>query len=89
MELDELKSQIQKLTQENEDLKAKLKKYTTNPSYKKYYQDHKEAVKESQRKYREKLLAEDPDRLKEYTRRANKKYQDKKKLEKQLEQEDK
>ena len=82
MELDELKKQVSLLTQENEELKAKLKKYTTNSSYKKYYQEHKDIVQESQRKYRKKQLEENPDKVKEAKRLANKKYYENKKQKK-------
>ena len=81
-EIIKLKSQVDQLQLENEELKNKLKKYTTNPSFKNYYKQNKDTVQESQRKYREKLLSEDPERLKEYQRKASKKYYEKKKQQK-------
>ena len=81
-EISKLKSQVDLLLLENEELKNKLKKYTTNPSFKNYYKQNKDTVQESQRKYREKLQLEDPERLKEYQRKASKKYYEKKKQQK-------
>ena len=81
-EITKLKSQVDLLLLENEELKNKLKKYTTNPSFKNYYKQNKDTVQESQRKYREKLQIEDPERLKEYQRKASKKYYEKKKQQK-------
>lgn len=81
-EIIKLKSQVDQLQLENEELKNKLKKYTTNPSFKNYYKQNKDTVQESQRKYREKLHIEDPERLKEYQRKASKKYYEKKKQQK-------
>lgn len=81
-EITKLKSQVDLLLLENEELKNKLKKYTTNPSFKNYYKQNKDTVQESQRKYREKLQLEDPERLKEYQRKASKKYYEKKKQQK-------
>lgn len=81
-EITKLKSQVDLLLLENIELKNKLKKYTTNPSFKNYYKQNKDTVQESQRKYREKLQLEDPERLKEYQRKASKKYYEKKKQQK-------
>jgi hypothetical protein len=81
-EITKLKLQMEQLLLENDELKTKLKKYTTNPSFKNYYKQNKDIVQETQRKYRDKLLSEDPERLKEYQRKASKKYYEKKKQQK-------
>ncbi len=78
-----LKLEIENLKRENEDITARLKKYTTNPSYKNYYNQHKDVVQETQKRYMNKLKEEDPERVKEYRRIANQKYREKKKSEKQ------
>ena len=68
------------LKQANEELTAKLKKYTTNPSFKKYYRENKDAVQETQKKYIDKMKKEDPEKYKQYRKEANKRYREKKKL---------
>lgn len=73
-----LKLEVETLKKENEDITARLKKYTTNPSFKKYYNQNKDAVQETQRRYMNKLKEEDPERIKEYRRQANQRYRDKK-----------
>lgn len=78
-----LKLEIETLKKENEDITARLKKYTTNPSYKNYYNKNKDVVQETQKRYIEKLKEQDPERLKEYRRKANQRYREKKKLNKQ------
>lgn len=78
-----LKVEIELLKKENEEIQARLKKYTTNPSYKNYYNNNKDVVQETQKRYIDKLKEEDPERLKEYRRKANQRYRDKKKLNKQ------
>ena len=66
-----------KLKEENEELKKRiyeleerLKKYTSGKNHKKYYEKNKEKVMESGANYLSKLKEENPEKLKEYRRRA-------------------
>ena len=74
-----LRKENETLKKENEEIMARLKRYTTNPSFKNYYNQNKEVVQQSQKKYIDKLKEEDPERLKEYRRKANQRYREKKK----------
>ena len=78
-----LKLEIETLKRENEEISARLKKYTTNPSFKNYYNQNKDAVQETQKRYMNKLKEENPEKLKEYRKQANQRFREKKKLEKQ------
>jgi len=60
------------------DLEEKLKKYTNGNNHKKYYETHKETVKEQGANYLQKLKEENPEKLKEYRRRAYLKQKEKK-----------
>lgn len=68
------------LKQANEELTAKLKKYINNDAHKKYYENHKESMKETHYKYIDKMKTEDPEKYKQYRKEANKRYREKKKL---------
>ena len=66
----ELEDENAKLKDELQTTKEHLKKYTA-PSYKKeYYEKNKEKVMENGANYLHKLKEENPDKLKEYRRRA-------------------
>ena len=58
------------------ELEDKLKKYTNGSNHKRYYEKNKEKIKESGSNYLQKLKIENPERLKEYSKRA---YENKKK----------
>ena len=73
-EINELKNKNVLLELENVELKEKLKKYTNPERYKKYYQTHKEELKE--RHYEK----SDYKPSKEQTKIYNKRYYEKKKL---------
>jgi len=78
-----LKVEIECLKKENEDITTRLKKYTTNPSYKNYYNQNKDAVQETQKRYIDKMKLEDPERYKQYRKEANQRYREKQKINKQ------
>ena len=71
-----LKSQIVDLSNKISDLEERLKKYTNGSNHKRYYEKNKEKIKESGSNYLQKLKLENPDKLKEYSKRA---YENKKK----------
>jgi hypothetical protein len=53
-----------------QELETRIKKYINNEAHKKYYENHKQEIKQQQSKYIEKLRAENPDKMKEYWQRA-------------------
>ena len=70
---------IEKLIEENKVLKEKineltehLKKYTAPPRNKKFYENHKEKIIKKVMEYKEKNKdkKQDPEKIKEYNRRA-------------------
>ena len=65
-----LKEENSKLKIEIEELTNKLKKYTNTESHRKYYQIHKEEVKDNATKYLKSLKETNPEKLKEYRKRA-------------------
>ena len=73
-----LKAELEKQKLIIQDLENRLKKYINNEAHKKYYETHKQEIKQQQSKYIEKLRAENPDKMKEYYERANKKRKEKK-----------
>ena len=52
------------------ELEERLQKYTNSIGHKKYYNKNKEKVMENGANYLHKLKEENPDKLKEYRRRA-------------------
>jgi len=83
--MEKLQQDNTKLQEENtklkntiEELEARLKKYINNEAHKKYYESHKEEIKQQQSKYIEKLRTENPDKIKEYWQRAYQKRKEKK-----------
>ena len=73
-----LQEENTKLKNTIEELEARLKKYINNEAHKKYYENHKEEIKQQQSKYIEKLRTENPDKMKEYWQRAYQKRKEKK-----------
>jgi BMFP domain-containing protein YqiC len=67
---DELKSENETLKHRVNELEERLKKYTSGKNHKKYYEKNKEKVMESGANYLSKLKEENPEKLKEYRRRA-------------------
>ena len=79
--LKKLNSKIIDLKTQNLDLEQRLKKYTNGENHKRYYEKNKEKIKETGASYLQKLKAENPEKIKEYSHRAYLN-QKKKKLEK-------
>ncbi len=77
MSTDALILEIQMLREENEKLKKQLENY--NNSRKSYYEKNKEIVKEKAKERLKKLAEENPDKIKEYAKRAYQKQKEKKK----------
>lgn len=80
-----LQNENEKLKLELEELKEKLQKYTNSGGHKKYYEKNKEVVKKKAKNYLEKLKTENPEKLKEYRRRAYLKRKDKQKQQTEME----
>ena len=66
----ELNDEINALRQQGSTLKTRLAKYTNNERHKKYYENNKDKVKQNAKLYIDKLKEENPDKLKEYRKRA-------------------
>lgn len=84
LENEQLKQRIIELENELEKTREHLKKYTSGKNNKNYYEKHKEQIMEDGRKYLNKLKEENPEKIKEYRRRAYLKR--KEKLQKEKEQ---
>jgi hypothetical protein len=72
-----METEINKLKQENEELKKKiqeledkLKTYTNTNRHKKYYENNSNIIKDKAKNYMEKLKEENPDKLKEWRHNA-------------------
>jgi predicted MPP superfamily phosphohydrolase len=78
IDISELISENERLKKEVIELKEHLKKYTFGDNHKRYYEKNKEKVKEGGAKYLQKLKEENPEKLREYWRRA---YQNRKQRE--------
>jgi hypothetical protein len=82
--MDNIPDEITKLREENakqkqiiQDLETRLKKYTNNQGHKKYLEQHKEQIQTIKNNYLQKLKEENPEKLKEYWRRASQKRKEK------------
>ena len=78
LENTQLKHENAELKQTIQELEARLKRYINNEAHKKYYENHKQEIKKQQSKYIEKLRVENPDKMKEYWKRAYQKRKEKK-----------
>jgi hypothetical protein len=58
------------LKQRIEELEIRLKKYTNGDNHKRYYEKNKEKIKELGSSYLQKLKIENPEKIKEYSRKA-------------------
>lgn len=76
--IQELNDEIQSLRVQVNTLKTRLAKYTNNERHKKYYENNKDKIKQNAKQYIERLKEENPEKLKEYRKRAymNKKQKD-------------
>ena len=88
--MDDLQNKNNELQKENEallkrveELETRLKKYTNGDNHKRYYEKNKQKIKETGTAYLQKLKAENPDKLKEYSHSAY----ERKKLKKKQEEE--
>jgi len=79
----ELQKENASLLKKIEELETRLKKYTNGDNHKRYYDKNKNKIKETGTAYLQKLKAENPDKLKEYSHNAY----ERKKLRKKLEEE--
>jgi len=79
IDISKLVSENERLKKENEELREHLKKYTYSNSHKKYYETNKKQVMENGAKYLQKLKEENPEKLREYRRRAQEKWRIKQK----------
>jgi predicted MPP superfamily phosphohydrolase len=72
-----LKKEIEELRGKVFELEEKLKKYTNGDNHKRYYEKNKEIIKEAGSNYLKKLKEENPEKLKEYRKRAYQKRKEK------------
>ena len=79
----ELQKENEVLLKRVEELETRLKKYTNGDNHKRYYEKNKQKIKETGTAYLQKLKAENPDKLKEYSHSAY----ERKKLKKKQEEE--
>ena len=70
MDIELLLKEIQDLKARNMELEEHLKKYTNSLGHRKYYENNKEKVMKNANDYLKKLAEENPEKLKEYRRRA-------------------
>ena len=68
--MDEVIEENKMLKEKVIELEERLQKYTNSSGHKKYYNKNKEKVIENGANYLHKLKEENPDKLKEYRRRA-------------------
>jgi hypothetical protein len=76
----ELQKENESLLKRIEELETRLKKYTNGDNHKRYYEKNKQKIKETGTAYLQKLKAENPDKLKEYSHSAYERKKLKKKL---------
>jgi len=62
--------EIKQLKQKNIELEEKLKKYTNSEGHKRYYEKNKELVIQKSNERKELLKETNPEKIKEYARRA-------------------
>jgi Zn-dependent M32 family carboxypeptidase len=79
MDISGLLSEIQRLQKENEELKAHVKKPSYGESQRKYYEKNKQKIMDRGAKYIQKLQEENPEKLREYRRKAQEKWRNKQK----------
>lgn len=68
--INEIKKENDALKQRINELEERLKKYTSGKNHKRYYEKNKEKVIKSGAIYLKKLKEENPEKIKEYRRRA-------------------
>ena len=65
-----LKQMNNELLAKIDDLITRLHKYTNGQNHKRYYEKNKDKIKQSGATYLQKLKAENPEKIKEYSKRA-------------------
>jgi len=78
------KAENELLKQRINELEERLKKYTCGKNHKKYYEKNKGKVMENGANYLQKLKEENPEKLKEYRKRAYQKRKEKMKQEENI-----
>jgi hypothetical protein len=68
--MDEIYRENQRLRLRIQELEERLRKYTNSEGHKRYYEKNKEKVMENASNYLKRLAEENPDKLKEYRKRA-------------------
>jgi sugar-specific transcriptional regulator TrmB len=89
MELEELQNRNVELENEVRELKEKLKKYTAPERTKKFYENHKEEIKQRNKEYAEKVnyyATISAEKKKQYARTAYLNHKEKVRKAKELEQ---
>jgi hypothetical protein len=79
MDIDNIIEENKLLKAKNDELEEKLKKYTNSIGHKKYYETNKEKVIKNAANYLQKLKEDNPDKIKEYAKKAYLKQKEKKK----------
>ena len=67
-----LQQENKELKKKNAELEERLKTYTNNSSYRKYYESNKEKIQNIQKQYLDKLKNESPEEYKEKRKESNK-----------------
>lgn len=68
--IEELYNEIHNLRSQVQLLKNQLEKYTNNDRHKRYYNNNKDKIKQNARRYIERLKDENPEKLREYRKKA-------------------
>jgi TfoX/Sxy family transcriptional regulator of competence genes len=68
--MDEIYQENQRLRLRIQELEERLRKYTNSEGHKRYYEKNKEKVMANANTYLKRLAEENPDKLKEYRKRA-------------------
>jgi hypothetical protein len=68
--MDEIYQENQRLRLRIQELEERLRKYTNSEGHKRYYEKNKDKVMANASNYLKRLAEENPDKLKEYRKRA-------------------
>ena len=82
--MDPQEFEIQQLKLKINELEERLKKYTNSEGNKRYYEKNKDTVMRKANERKEKLKETNPDKIKEYARRAYLKRKEKLNIEKDV-----
>lgn len=70
IKLDKLKEENEQYKTKIKELETQLQQYTNNERHKKYYEKNKDIVKEKAKNYLSKVKEENPEKLKEWRHNA-------------------